>query len=337
MSISDKQASVDPLLKDLNDKKQSFRRNVVSLASELKELRSRLASQEQSYVKETLTRQEAETNAKIMELEIGKLQKKLEEKNEQLQVSNSSAEKHIKELDDLRTQLVIARATADSSAASAQSAQLQCFELQKELDEKNSSLREHEERVIRLGEQLDNLQKDLKARESSQKQLRDEVFRIERDIMEALAKSGENKDCELRKLLDEVSPKNIEKMNKLLVVKDDEIVRLKDEIKIMSAHWKLKTKELESQLEKQRRADQDLKKRVLKLEFCLQEARSQTRKLQRMGERRDKAIKELKDQLAGKQQTVSDAEKQNQNFWDTSGFKIVMSMSMLVLVVFSKR
>jgi len=151
-------------------------------------------------------------------------------------------------LDDLRTQLIITRATADSSAASAQSAQLQCFELQKELDEKNNSLREHEERVIRLGEQLDNLQKDLKARESSQKQLRDEVFRIEHDIMEALAKSGENKDCELRKLLDEVSPKNIEKMNKLLVVKDDEIVRLKDEIKIMSAHWKLKTKELESQV-----------------------------------------------------------------------------------------
>jgi len=57
MSISERQASVDPLLKDLNDKKQNFRRNVVSLASELKELRSRLASQEQSYVKETLTRQ----------------------------------------------------------------------------------------------------------------------------------------------------------------------------------------------------------------------------------------------------------------------------------------
>ncbi|KAI4367293.1 hypothetical protein MLD38_023048 [Melastoma candidum] len=36
------------------------------------------------------------------------------------------------------------------------------------------------------------------------------------------------------------------------------------------------------QLEKQRRADQELKKRVLKLEFCLQEARTQiTRKLQR--------------------------------------------------------
>ena len=36
------------------------------------------------------------------------------------------------------------------------------------------------------------------------------------------------------------------------------------------------------QLEKQRRADQELKKRVLKLEFCLQEARSQTRKIQRV-------------------------------------------------------
>ncbi|CAJ2628848.1 unnamed protein product [Trifolium pratense] len=344
MSISEKQASssivtrdVDPLLRDLNDKKQSFRRNVVSLASELKELRSRLASQEQSYVKETQTRQEAETNAKIMELEISKLQKNLEEKNEQLQASTSSAQKHIKELDDLRTQLVVTRATADSSAAAAQSAQFQCLELQKELDEKNSSLREHEERVVRLGEQLDNLQKDLQAREFSQKQLRDEVFRIEHDILEALAKAGENKDCELRKILDEVSPKNVEKMNKLLVIKDDEIVKLKDEMKIMSAHWKHKTKELESQLEKQRRADQDLKKRVLKLEFCLQEARSQTRKLQRMGERRDKAIKELRDQLAGKQQKVVDADKQNQNFWDSSGFKIVVSMSMVVLVVFSKR
>ncbi|XP_058072651.1 uncharacterized protein LOC131221409 [Magnolia sinica] len=37
-------------------------------------------------------------------------------------------------------------------------------------------------------------------------------------------------------------------------------------------------------LEKHRRADQELKKRVLKLVFCLQEARSQTWKLQRVCE-----------------------------------------------------
>ncbi|OMP09399.1 hypothetical protein COLO4_05512 [Corchorus olitorius] len=326
----------DPLLKDLDEKKQSFRRNVVSLAAELKEVRSRLASQEQLFTKETLTRQEAESKAKNMEDEIFRLQTRLEEKSGQLQASASAAEKYLRELDDVRSQLSVTQATADASAASAQSAQLQCLALLKELDAKNSTLKEHEDRVTRLGEQLDCLQKDLQARESSQKQLKDEVLRIEQDIMQAVAKAGANKDCELRKLLDEVSPKNFEKINRLLVVKDEEIAKLKDEIRIMSAHWKLKTKEMESQLDKQKRADQELKKRVLKLEFCLQEARAQTRRLQRMGERRDKALKELRDQLAAKQQCGAvGAEKQN--FWETSGFKIVVSMSMLVLVVFSKR
>ncbi|XP_028957216.2 nuclear envelope-associated protein 2-like isoform X2 [Malus domestica] len=358
MSVHD----FDPLLKDLNERKQSFRRNVVSLASELKDVRSRLASQEQSFVKETLTRQEAETKAKHLEVEISIMQKRLEQRNQQLEVSASAAEKlsnkpdlllrmpfgfaslflaepigekFLTELDGLRSQLSATQATADISAASAQSAQLQCLALLKELDEKNCSLKEQDDRVIRLGEQLDNLQKDLKARECSQKQLKDEVLRIENDIKQAIAKAGVNKDCELRKILDEVSPKNIEKINKLLVVKDEEIAKLKDEIRVMSAHWKLKTKEFESQLEKQRRVDQELKKRVLKLEFCLQEARAQTRKLQRMGERRDKALKELKDQLQRGGGGAAAAERQN--FWETSGFKIMMSMSMLILVVFSKR
>ncbi|KAG6701166.1 hypothetical protein I3842_08G152100 [Carya illinoinensis] len=327
---------IDPLLKDLNEKKQSFRRNVVSLAAELKEVRTRLTSQEQSYTLETLTRQVAEAKAKNMEEEIGRLEKKLEERNAKLQASASTAEKCFKELDDLRSQLSATQAIADSSAASAQSARLQCLALVKELEEKNGSLKEHEHRVTTLGEQLDKLQRDMQARESSQKQLKDDVLKIENDIMQTVAKAGASKDCELRKLLNEVSPKNFEKINKLLIVKDEEIAKLKDEIKIMSAHWENKTKELESQLEKQRRADQELKKRVLKLEFCLQEARSQTRKLQRMGERRDKALKELRDQLAAKQQSAT-MSAEEQNFWETSGFKIVVSMSMLILVVFSKR
>ncbi|CAK7340434.1 unnamed protein product [Dovyalis caffra] len=325
MSVSEKSTSVreiDPLLKDLNEKKQSFRKNVVSLAAELKEVRNRLASQEQSFAKETITRQEAENKAKTMEEEISRLQERLEERNDQLQSSASAAEKYLTELDGLRSQLAVTQATADASAASAQSAQLQCLSLIKELDAKNSSLKEHEERVTRLGEQLDNLQKDLEARESSQKQLKDEVMRIEHDIMQAISQAGDSKECELRKLLDEVSPKNFDKMNKLLVVKDEEIAKLKDEIRVMSAHWKLKTKELESQLEKQRRADQELKKRVLKLEFCLQEARAQTRKLQRMGERRDRALKELRAQLAAKQQAVPEGNNEKQNFWETSSFKL---------------
>lgn len=56
-----------------------------------------------------------------------------------------------------------------------------------------------------------------------------------------------------------------------------------------------------------------------------------------MGERRDKAIKELRDQLAAKKQAISEANNDKQNFWETSSFKAVVSMSMLILVVFSKR
>lgn len=47
----------DPLLKDLDGKKQSFRQNVASLAAELKDVRNRLASQEQSFIRENLSRQ----------------------------------------------------------------------------------------------------------------------------------------------------------------------------------------------------------------------------------------------------------------------------------------
>jgi len=60
MSVSEKLApsssDLDPLLKDLTEKKLSFRRNVVSLAAELKDVRHKLASQEQLFVRESQTR-----------------------------------------------------------------------------------------------------------------------------------------------------------------------------------------------------------------------------------------------------------------------------------------
>jgi len=155
---------------------------------------------------------------------------------------------YFKELEDLRSQLSFTQATAEASAAAAQSAESQCLSLLRELDEKNNSLKENEMRVNKLGEQLDHLQKDLQTRELSQKQLKDEVTRIEKEIMQAVTKAGVNKDCELRKILDEVSPKNLEKMNKLLDAKDGEIARLRDEIRFLSSHWKHKTKELETQV-----------------------------------------------------------------------------------------
>ena len=65
MSVSEKAVAstsvsstpdLDPLLKDLTEKKLSFRRNVVLLASELKDVRNKLASQEQLFVRESRTR-----------------------------------------------------------------------------------------------------------------------------------------------------------------------------------------------------------------------------------------------------------------------------------------
>ncbi|GMH07708.1 hypothetical protein Nepgr_009548 [Nepenthes gracilis] len=329
-------ADIDPLLKDFGDKKQCFTRNVVSLAMELKDVRTSLALKEQSFVKERLIRQATEAMAKNLEEERCRLQKSLEDRNGEIQASTSAAEKYVKELDHLRSQLTATQATADMSAASAQSAQVQCLALLKELDNKNNSLKEHEDCLQRLAEQLDSLQKDLQAREFSQKQLKNEVLRVEHDIMEAVTKAGATNDCELRNLWDKISRENLEKINRILTAKDIEIAKLKDEIRILSVHWQLKTNEMESQLEKHRRANQELKKRVLKLEFCLQEARSQTRKLQRMGERRDNAIKELRDQLATKQQGAAESGDKH-NFWESSGFKILVSVSMLILVVVSKR
>ncbi|KAL3616089.1 hypothetical protein CASFOL_040383 [Castilleja foliolosa] len=135
---SSSSSTVDPLLKDLAEKKQNFRRNVVSLAAELKEVRGRLNSQQQFVANETLIRQEAENKVKKMEKEVTRLEKSLEERNLQLQSSTSASEMYDKELDDLRTLLSATRATADASAQSAESAQLQCSALAKELEKKNS-------------------------------------------------------------------------------------------------------------------------------------------------------------------------------------------------------
>lgn len=151
-------------------------------------------------------------------------------------------------MDEIRLQLANTQELADARAVLAQSSKLQCLVLLKELDEKNSSLKEQKIHVNNLGEQLNLLQKDLMARESLQKELKDEVLRMEQDIMQAVAKAGASGDCELRKILDEVAPENFDKINKLLSAKDEEISNLKCEIHIMSTHWELKSKELESQV-----------------------------------------------------------------------------------------
>ncbi|KAL6008805.1 hypothetical protein ACLOJK_022031 [Asimina triloba] len=352
---------VDPLLKDLAEKKQNFRHCVISLAAEIKDVRGQLALKQQSLAQETLNRQAcnfldfyslqirsslflakdnfhlgqaAEAKVKCMEDVISQLQRSLEEKNRQLLMSKSNANQYLKELDNLGSQISVAQALAGKHTTSTKSAQLLCVEMLRELDKKKSSLEEHDVRFNILGQLLDHLIMDLEAMEASQEKLKDEIFRIERDIIVAVSKAG-YKDEQLRKILEEITHKDFECIKKHLAAKDEEIARLKDEVGVMTANCKFQMKEFESQLEKYERSDQELKKRVLKLEFCQQEARSQIQKLQRTGEKRDKALKELRDQLAMKQQM--ECSSKLKNFWESSGFKIGFSLSILVLVLFAKR
>jgi len=55
-----------------------------------------------------------------------------------------------------------------------------------------------------------------------------------------------------------------------------------------------------------------------------------------MGEKRDKALKELMDQVAMKQPN-SMCHGNKENFWESQGFKFIASMSMLALVILAKR
>ncbi|KAK9086207.1 hypothetical protein Syun_028601 [Stephania yunnanensis] len=151
--------ALDPLLKDLCERKQSFRHSVATLAAELKDARGKLVLREESIAREADTRQVAERRAVEMEVEMLRLEKRLEEKSEQLKESACNAEMYLKELEDVRLQLSAAKATADEQASSAHSAQLKCSALLEEINGKNISLQECENYISKLGNQIDLLRR----------------------------------------------------------------------------------------------------------------------------------------------------------------------------------
>jgi hypothetical protein len=55
------------------------------------------------------------------------------------------------------------------------------------------------------------------------------------------------------------------------------------------------------------------------------------------GEIRDNAVKELRDQMTIRQPNNSTGGDEKNNFWESSGFKFMISMSMLALVIVAKR
>eukprot|EP00252_Welwitschia_mirabilis_P004220 TRINITY_DN1447_c0_g1_i1.p1 TRINITY_DN1447_c0_g1~~TRINITY_DN1447_c0_g1_i1.p1 ORF type:complete len:334 (+),score=67.59 TRINITY_DN1447_c0_g1_i1:456-1457(+) len=326
------------IVKDLREKRQMFARmasEAGSMVSELKDLRNRVASQETSLAQESASRQAAEARARSLEKELEELQRSLEDKNHRLKASSSVVQQYQRELQDVKSSLQHLEESAEVNEAIARCAELQSTSLLKELEEKNSLLHDYEDRILTLDQRIHELNQCLSSREDYQRNLKDEILRIEHDISFALAHATAQKDCQLRKILEEVSAKNYENLSKHLKSKDEEIAKLKEEIKAVSIQWKLKTQELEAQLEKQRRADQEIRKRVLKLEFCLHEARAQTRKVQRMAERREKTIKELREEVRAMRNPEAPSGKRG--FWESSCFKIVASVSMVAVVLFCRR
>ncbi|KAK9147134.1 hypothetical protein Sjap_007037 [Stephania japonica] len=209
---SSSSTALDPLLKDLCERKQSFRLSVASLAAELKDVRSRLVSREESIAQEAETRQVAERRTVEMEVEMLRLEKRLEEKSEQLKESACNAEKYLKELEDVKLHLSAAKATAEEHASSAHSAQVQCSALLEEINGKNISLQERENYINRLGNQIDLLQKDSQVREASHRQLRDEVFSMEQEIMQMIAKALASKNLELRRIMGDFCQTNLRRL-----------------------------------------------------------------------------------------------------------------------------
>lgn len=317
------------LLKDLYEKKQNLRRiasEVGSMASELRDVRTRMASQESHLEQETARRQAAEAKAKTMERELELMHKSLEEKNAHAISTAAVAEQYLRELVDVRARLESFQETADPKVASAVTAQLQCKTLMEELEMKNEALIEHDAYAKKLSQQLLDLQQELQLREGSQMHLKEEVERMETEMKSAVAKITSRKESEL-------NMKNAEHLVKHLSVKDEEIVRQREELRLLSAHLKMKAREVEAQMDKHRTADQDLKKRVIKLEFWLQEARTQARKLQRIAERKEKELKGLRAQLASN----TTASKRTSGFWGSPKLKIFMSVSAVALFFFAKR
>lgn len=309
---------LDPLLKDLSDKRQFFKKNVQSLAADLKDARARLATKEESFSRENQTRKVLDSSSSYhychhhcfpfayirftkLAIELGVfcrqqrprlrtwknrfvncrlcwMRKMCNCKFPQSLPTRFSFYgsyviillydrtlyqnlilinlyfwllQYMKEFGNLRSELSITQAAADASAELARSAQAQCSSLMKELAEKNILLKEHENRVNKLEEQLDLMRNDLHAREVLQRELKDEVIKIEREI--ALAISNADKVCptdgkELVKYQEDVLLMNFDTSNRHLSTKDEEIAKLRDEIRFLSTYWKHKTKELQVQV-----------------------------------------------------------------------------------------
>lgn len=165
-------------------------------------------------------------------------------------MNNSSHLQFRNELDGLRSQLSVIQATAESTAVSAKTTLLHCSCLLGKLNDKNNLMIEGEFLVNNVAEQLNQPDKYLESRDPSLRQLKDcYSSKTESDITDAFAKAGFDNVDEILKIHSDVPSKNSENIDQDLVLEDDGVAKLRQGIRVLSAHWENRSKELESQVD----------------------------------------------------------------------------------------
>jgi chromosome segregation ATPase len=182
---------------------------------------------------------------------------------------------YLRELVDVRAKLGSAQEVAESRAIAAATAESQCASLMKEIESQGEALQGHEARSADLARQMLGLRQELRCKEASEQQLREEMERLGVEMKLAIAAAASQNHGEMSCALEGFLQRSSEHLSKGYVIKDEEISRMRDEIRLLSLQLKAKAQELDAQvfpalsfwLSKEELAQIDLPPYRLNLEF----------------------------------------------------------------------
>ncbi|KAJ4755252.1 hypothetical protein LUZ62_089657 [Rhynchospora pubera] len=126
----------------------------------------------------------------------------------------------------------------------------------------------------------------------------------------------------------------IENIHYTFTAKEREVAKLMKNFRMLSAYWRCKIKDLEAKLEMNRSLDEELKKKVLKLEDSLQQSQSQLLILRKIEAKRDETIEQLARSITRKHYSKNSNFKYVNGFWDASCTKFALSVSVTMILYF---
>ncbi|KAL2631718.1 hypothetical protein R1flu_016404 [Riccia fluitans] len=326
------------LFKEVVEKKQNLRRiasEVGVMAAELHKFRSRGVAREAALQEETARRQAAEAYAKELARELEQMHKCLEDTRSQAESSAERFEQYAGEVAKLRDRLSVSEEVAEAISEYSESAQQQLKELLNEVEEKDLLLREQRDLIAILEEHVRELEEELQRKEESHMHLKYDVHDLDSPIQKSVDGNITTKQSQFRQLLDQVSSRNIDHLERYLSDKDDDVVRLKQDVREANTELRLKTLELNSQMERQERAEQELRKRLVRLELSLQEARSQAKKMKKISGRKEKEMEQLRSQVWLLEGSANASKERH--FWDHLRLRTVLSVSLVAMICLLKR